>query len=164
MDYKNLLRDAYQLAYDESTDTSTKVGALLVDPIDGHILLSGVNSFTNPEMAANSENYERPRKYKVTEHAERAAIYKAARDGVQTRGAIMVATWACCPDCARAIVLAGIPLVVSDQRTYDMAPDRWKEELAIGIEILQGAGVTYYLHEGDISGVEALFDGKVWYP
>lgn len=164
MNYKDLMRDAYQLAYDESTDTSTKNGALLVDPNDGHVMVSGVNSFTDPEMASHPKNYERPRKYQVTEHAERAAIYKAALRGIRTRGLIMVCPWACCSDCARGIVLAGIPLVVAHKQAYDMTPERWKEEVLVGLEILYGSNITYYLYDGDIGGVENLFNGEVWYP
>ncbi len=164
MEYQDLMREAYQVAFNESTDTSTKVGAVLVDPVDGSIMVGGANSFTNPEMASCSQNYERPRKYKVTEHAERASIYKAARRGTATNGLIMVCPWACCADCARAIVLAGIPLVVAHQQAYDMTPERWRDEVAIGMEILEGSGVTYHLFDGDIGGVENLFDGKIWYP
>lgn len=164
MDYKELMREAYQLAYDESTDTSTKNGALLVDPIDGHVIIGGVNSFTDPEMASNPKNYERPRKYQVTEHAERAVIYKAASRGIKTKNLIMVCPWACCSDCARGIVLAGIPIVVAHKQAYNMTPERWREEVAVGLEILNGSGVTYYLYDGDIDGVENLFNGEVWYP
>lgn len=164
MDYKDLMRQAYQLAFDESTDTSTKNGAVLVNPIDGHVMIGGVNAFTDPNMATDAKNYERPRKYKVTEHAERAAIYAAAQNGIATKGLIMVCPWACCSDCARGIVLAGIPLVVAHKQAYDRTPDRWREEVAIGIEILQGAGVVYHLFDGDIQDVENLFNGEIWYP
>lgn len=164
MDYQDLLRSAYQLACDESTDISTKVGAMLIDPIDGHIMVGGVNSFTDPDMASDSQNYERPRKYKVTEHAERAAIYKAARRGIPTKGLIMVCPWACCSDCARGIALAGIPLVVAHKQAYEKTPQRWRDEVDVGMEILSGAGVTYYLFDGDINGVENLFNGEIWYP
>lgn len=164
MDYQDLMRRAYQIACDESTDTSTKNGAILVDPVDGEAMVAGVNSFTNSDMASESRNYERPRKYQVTEHAERAAIYKAAKRGIPTKGLIMVCPWACCSDCARGIVLAGIPLVVAHKQAYERTPQRWRDEVAVGLEILLGAGVTYHLFDGDISGVENLFDGEVWYP
>jgi dCMP deaminase len=165
IDYQDLMREAYQLAYDESTDTSTKNGAVLVDPVDGYIMVGGVNSFTDADMASESRNYERPRKYQVTEHAERAVIYKAARQGTATKGLIMVCPWACCSDCARGIVLAGIPLVVAHKQAYDKTPERWREEVIVGLEILEGGGVTYYQYDNEnIGGVENLFNGEVWYP
>ncbi len=163
MNFRPLLREAYRLAFDQSTDTSTKNGAILVDS-DGYILVGSVNAFTNPGMANDPRNRERPRKYKVTEHAERAAIYKAARAGISTSGLTMVCPWACCSDCARGIILAGIPLVVAHQRAFDMTPERWREEVDIGIEILRGSGVEYVLYSGEIGEVENLFNGEVWRP
>jgi dCMP deaminase len=164
MDYQELMREAYQLSHDESTDTSTKNGALLVDPVDRHVVLGGVNAFTNSDMASEARNYERPRKYQVTEHAERAVIYKAAKRGVCTEGLIMVCPWACCSDCARGIVLAGIKLVVAHKQAFAMTPARWQEEIDVGLEILEGGGVTYHLLDSEIGGVENLFNGEVWYP
>jgi dCMP deaminase len=164
MNYQELMRSAYLLAYEESTDTSTKNGALLVQPVDGTVMVGGVNAFIDPDMASDARNYERPRKYKVTEHAERAVIYKAAFQGFRTRGLIMVCPWACCSDCARGIVLAGIPLVVAHKQAYDKTPERWREEVAVGLEILEGGGVTYHLLDSEIGEVENLFNGEVWYP
>lgn len=164
MDYPDLMRDAYQLAYEESTDTSTKNGALLIDPVDGGVMLGGVNAFTDPDMASDSRNYARPRKYQVTEHAERAVIYKAAKRGIRTEGLIMVCPWVGCSDCARGIVLAGIKLVVAHKQMYDKTPERWREEIAAGLEVLEGGGVIYHLLDSEINGVENLFDGEVWYP
>lgn len=158
------LRYAYQRAADESTDTSTKVGAVLIDPINNHIVAWGVNSFTNPDQLRDPRNRERPRKYKVTEHAERASIFKAARNGICTDGLLMVSTWACCPDCARAIVLAGILAVYAHKKTYDMTPETWMPEIELGIEILKGSGVQYNLIDADVGGVEGLFNGEIWYP
>ena len=164
MDYREFMRSAYKLAYEESTDTSTKNGALLIHPVDETTMVGGVNSFADPDMASDVRNYERPRKYQVTEHAERAVIYKAAKSGIRTRGLIMVCPWACCSDCARAIVLSGIPLVVAHKQAFAMTPDRWQEEIDIGLEILEGGGVTYHLLDSEIGGVENLFNGEVWYP
>jgi dCMP deaminase len=164
MDYQKLMREAYLWAYEESTDTSTKNGAVLVDPVSEAMMVGGVNSFVNDDMSSDPRNYKRPRKYKVTEHAERAVIYKAARLEICTKGLIMVCPWACCSDCARAIVLAGIPLVVAHKQAFAMTPDRWREEIDVGLEILEGGGVTYNLLDSEIGGVENLFNGEVWYP
>ena len=162
--YQELMRRAYQLASEESTDTSTKNGALLIDPVDRGVMVTGVNHFAVPDMSSDLRNYVRPRKYQVTEHAERAVIYKAAQRGIRTDGLIMVCPWACCSDCARAIVLAGIPLVVAHKQASDKTPERWREEVDVGLEILEGGGVTYYLLDSKIGNVKNLFDGEVWYP
>lgn len=162
IDMRDLLRRAYQLAC-TSTDTSTKNGALLITR-EGVVVVDGVNAFTDGEQILDPRNYERPRKYKVTEHAERAAIYKAARLGIPTKGLLMVCPWASCPDCARAIVLAGIIRVIGHRQAYDKTPLRWQEEVAFGLEILRGGGVAYQMFDGQIGGVENLFDGRIWCP
>lgn len=162
MEIKDLLRQAYQLAH-ESTDTSTKNGAIIVTH-DGRFLVGGVNSFTDPNQFLDAQNHERPRKYKVTEHAERAAIYKAARLGIQTVGLIMVCPWASCSDCARGVVLSGLSLVIGHKQAYDKTPPRWQEEVTLGLEILRGGGVMYQMFDGHIGNVQNLFDGRVWYP
>jgi len=161
VEIKDLLQQAYLLAQRYSTDRSTKNGAILIRP-GGN--LWGVNSFTDYSQFLDCRNHVRPRKYKVTEHAERAVIYKAARLGIATLGLTMVCPWASCPDCARAIVLAGIPLVIGHRQAYDKTPPRWQEEVAFGLEILRGGGVTYQMFDGPIGGVENLFDEEIWLP
>ncbi len=162
IDYRHLLRQAYLVAQG-SPDTSTKNGALLVAS-DGRVIASGYNSFTDETQVCRPWNYERPRKYKVMEHAERAIIYRAARQGLTTRGLTLVCPWASCPDCARGIVLAGITLVVSHKQAWDRTPPRWYDETLLGREILQGGNVEFQMFDGKIGGVENLFNREVWKP
>ncbi len=161
--FRDLILTAYEVAFKESTDTSTKIGAVIIDN-NGKILVSGANAFIHPDMALDPKNHERPLKYKLTEHAERAAIYKAAFAGVPLVGQTMVCPWACCSDCARGIVLSGIQLVIAHQQAFDKTPDRWREEVALGINILESNGVSYTLYDGKIGGIENLFDGEIWRP
>ena len=161
--FRDLLLAAYVVAFNESTDTSTKMGAVIIDE-DGHVLVSGANFFIDPAMAHDPKNHERPRKYGITEHAERAAIYQAACLGIVLLNRTMVCPWACCSDCARAIVLSGIRLVVAHQQAFDLTPERWRGEEDLGMEILKSAGVRYTLFDGKIGGVENLFNGEIWYP
>ena len=60
------------------------------------------------------ERLERPEKYLWMEHAERNAIYNAARHGTQMQGCTLYVELLPCMDCARAIVQAGIREVVVD--------------------------------------------------
>lgn len=161
--FRDLMFHAYEVAFHESTDANTQIGALLIDD-NGQVLIEGANAFIDPAMADVPANHERPRKYKLTEHAERAAIYKAAMIGIPLQGLTMVCPWACCTDCARAIVLSGLKLVVAHQQAYDMTPERWQEEVNLGVEILEGGGVSYTLFDGEIGGVQNLFNGEFWYP
>jgi dCMP deaminase len=100
-----------------STDRSTKVGCAIVGP--GNVLLvSDCNSF--PEGVRDVEvRHQRPAKYKWTEHAERNAIYRAARRGISTEGCHMYLPWFPCMDCARAIVQAGITELVCHSPNLD---------------------------------------------
>lgn len=92
----------------KSKDQHTKIGAVIVGP-DGEIVSTGYNSLPRGINDFIPERYERPEKYNWMEHAERNAIYNAARIGVSTKGCEMYMTCGMsCIDCARAIVQAGI--------------------------------------------------------
>ena len=94
---------------------------------------------------------ERPLKYSCVEHAERSAIFDAVRggNGDRLKGATMVALWAACADCARAIIECQIGTVVThsfyrNDTERDHAGDRknWDEEIDIAFVMLEEAGVT----------------------
>lgn len=57
--------------------------------------------------------HQRPEKYLWVEHAERNAVYNAARLGLSTIGATAYITYGTpCSDCARALIQAGVKEVV----------------------------------------------------
>jgi dCMP deaminase len=66
--------------------------------------------------------HERPAKYSWTEHAERNAIYNAARLGISIQGCTAYINWFPCIDCARALVQVGISRLVA------LEPDREDEK------------------------------------
>jgi len=164
MNYQKLLRTAYEWAEKTSDDRSTKNGAILVNPCQNVPLLFGSNRFPHPSLAENEANHERPRKYAFTEHAERDVIYLAAKCGLVTEGLVMVCPWACCAECARAIVMAGITRVVAHKQAHDMSPERWQQPIEEGREILASRNVEYYLWDGEVGGVWNLFNGEMWRP
>jgi len=122
-----------------STDRVTKNGAILCQ--EGWNVVSGCNHHVNG-FGVSDEDHARPFKYDVTEHAERDVILKACRWGVKTEGLTLVANWVACPDCARAIVLAGIADVVCHGECMDRTPERWREKVALGLDILKHSGVN----------------------
>ena len=101
-----------------SRDTSRKTGCVFVR--GGQIVARGYNAFP-PCVHDTPARRERPHKYVFTEHAERRAIYKAAREGVILEDSIVYLTWFPCVDCARAIVAVG------SKRLFCYEPD-WSEE------------------------------------
>jgi dCMP deaminase len=153
------LRNAY-LAAKRSDDRSTKNGVILTTQ-DMEVI--GFNHFT-PGFGDKEEHHERPLKYSLVEHAEADAIHAAASLGVNTNGAIMFAPWAPCPDCARAIVGAGIAEVVCHKQCMDRTPERWLDMVRLGLDILKHGSVLLTAFDGEIGGVENLNNGEIWKP
>jgi dCMP deaminase len=96
-----------------SKDPNTKLGAVVVGPAH-EIRATGYNSLVRGIRDDVPERLVRPQKYLWMEHAERNAIYNAARHGVQMEGCSLFVELLPCMDCARAIVQAGIQEVVVD--------------------------------------------------
>lgn len=163
INYRQWLREAYQHAALMSEDTSTHNAAILLDPKTGDEVARGVNHYPG-----NFRNYpschKRPAKYEYVEHAERDVIYTCCRQGIQTRGLIMVCPWACCSDCARAIAFANIRIVIAHLQAFDRSPDRWKDSIRIGMDILREENVIYHLLDVEVGRCVNLFDGKEWAP
>ena len=154
------LRAAYTAAL-MSPDTSTRLGALIVQ--QGWNVSHGCNKFV-PGFGDSPEDYERPLKYAVTEHAERNAIFNAFRDGWNLTGLTLCCPWVACPDCARAIVLSGLSEVICHKECMDRTPERWRELVDTGLLILERGGVKVIQWSGKIGGVENLNNGEIWYP
>ena len=103
---------AYSIAK-KSKDPSTKVGAIIVDT-QHSILSTGYNVLPRGCIDDISERNTRPIKYAWYEHAERNAIYNAARvGGAPLAGSIMYTQGLPCADCMRGIIQAGISHVVT---------------------------------------------------
>ena len=152
------LRDAYRCAWSWSQDNNTKVGALIVDE-EGIIYTYGANVFIK-----GLETQEKPLKYKLIEHAEARAIHEAAKLGIGLDGKILVSTWACCSNCARAIVFSGIKKVITHGRSLARTPERWREDIEIGLSILAAGGVELELFYPEVGGCTNMFNGVEWRP
>lgn len=75
---------------------------------------NGYNGFPRTIDDERVARHARPAKYLWTEHAERNAIYNAARVGVAVKGCTIYVTHMPCTDCAPAIIQVGIKRVVVD--------------------------------------------------
>lgn len=140
-----------------SHDTSTQNGAVVVPATAAYVAI-GVNKIP-AAIQATPTRLERPEKYKYVEHAERAAIYRAARVGTPTSGATMYCPWYACTDCARAIILAGITEVVGHVKPRAATPERWTAEIVQAEAMLREAGVGMrWLAEP--LGVKIRFNGE----
>lgn len=112
MDDLYYMTEAYAAAAG-SKDRRKWVGACIVGP-DGEIVSKGLNGFPRGFPHDGDDRYHDDPALKdvLSEHAERNAIYNAARIGVSCKGCTMFATFHPCHECARAIIQAGIKEVV----------------------------------------------------
>jgi dCMP deaminase len=105
-----------------------------------------------PRLKAIKKRHERPDKYLWTEHAERNAIYAAARVGIPLKGCVIYVDWIPCADCARAIVQSGITRVIIDGRKFDEKLKfwmvRWHDHMKCSFVMFDEAGVDLNIWEG----------------
>lgn len=169
LSHKQLLLLAYGVAV-ESPHPSTQVGAMLYYPRSG----GGV---PYPETMGNNRIPSRlglgddsdawkdqDSRGIYVEHAERAAIYAAARQGICTDRLGMVATWAACVDCARAIIAAGISEVLTDARSLSRTTSDWMGTVMAGRELFKDAGVNLIYYESDFVLGEVRHGGLSFIP
>jgi dCMP deaminase len=121
-----------------SKDRSTKVGCVVVSPLRD-IKATGYNGFPRGIDDQVEERHERPAKYQWTEHAERNAIYAAARLGTSLDGCTMYVPWFPCVDCARAIIQAGIAELVAIEP--DSNDPKWGADFKLARQMLLESSV-----------------------
>lgn len=144
----------------KSKDQNTHCGAVIVGP-DNEIRSTGYNSFPrglNDNIAARQL---RPEKYLWIEHAERNAIYNAARMGTSIIDCTIYCTGYPCMDCARGIVQSGIKEVVFTDTHH--ANQKWaKDSLENVPTLFKETGVQFRIYEGPIiTKVVRKLDGRI---
>lgn len=163
--FKQYLEYAYRLAL-QSPDLSTQNGAVIVR--DNKILGQGHNTLPFG-VQITEERLQRPLKYAFTEHAERNAIFDAAKRGAPLQGAIMFCPWFACADCGRAIIQAGIRAVYGHKKMFDQTPDHWKESIEHSFTMFKEAGVQvgFYIENDDnppLNVPPIRFNEQLWKP
>jgi len=121
------------------------VGCVLLGK-HGEILASGTN--TLPTGCDHREDHiMSPGKYQWVEHAERSAIYGAARNGTPLGGSTAYTTLFPCCDCARGLIESGVSRVVS--YTPDLNDPRWGENFKVSLRMFSESGVDVAFLDGD---------------
>lgn len=123
-----------------SDDRGRKVGAVIVG--EGNTILStGYNGLPRGIHGDDEKRHTRldGEKYLWFEHAERNAIYNAARNGVSISGARLYSTLFPCADCGRAIIQSGLAELITlsppaGELTY-------LRSMEVSLEILREANV-----------------------
>jgi len=122
-----------------SKDQSRQVGCVIVGP-HNIVTAMGFNGFPRGLDDESDYRHQRPAKYLWTEHAERNAIYNAARNGISLADNRMYLPWFPCVGCARAIVQAGIIELIAVEP--DLTDPQWGQEFNVSIELFEEVGVT----------------------
>lgn len=145
--WKQYFVELAQLASTKSKDRSTKVGAVIIGP-NNEIRTTGYNGFPRKVNDDVEARHSRPTKYLFTEHAERNAIYNAARHGIALDGCTLYLNYVPCPcaDCTRAIIQSGIVKIIGPRIKFPGKGELWEESMRASTEMLDEAGVIreYY--------------------
>ena len=133
----------------KSKDKYTQIGAVIVGK-DGEIVSTGYNSFPRGLDDGLEYRQERPEKYYWFEHAERNAIYNAARIGVSTKGTtIYLSCGLPCADCARGIINSGIKRIFCE-RVDVTKGELWKESQERSWDMFMETGVKVCFYDDHI--------------
>ena len=111
------------------------------------MIATGYNGF--PANISDSFERYKNREFKLAAvvHAEKNALFNAAKNGSYTEGCTAYVTWPPCSQCAAALIQAGVVRVICPNP--DTAPERWKDNFLTANSLLYEAGLTviYYSEE-----------------
>ena len=128
----------------KSKDRSTKIGCVIVGP-NHEIRTTGYNGFCRGIDDEVNERHDRPTKYLWTEHAERNAIYNAARNGIRLEDCIAYVNGIPCADCTRGLIQSGVKKIVYpdiSKQTTKMPIDTYRA----AIEMMNEAGIEQLVY------------------
>ena len=151
MNWKNYFLNIAEQVKFKSKDESTQIGAVIVG-VDKEILSTGYNSFPRGLRDDLPERQERPQKYFWIEHAERNAVYNAARIGVSLKGSTIYLTSGLpCADCARAIINSGITTVYCKSECTTKNKEKWIESQEMSKQMLGECGVDVIYYDSNLT-------------
>ena len=137
----------------KSKDERTQIGAVIVGN-DKEIVSTGYNSFPRGIDDNIVKRQKRPEKYFWFEHAERNAIYNAARIGVSTKGCTMYLSCSLpCADCARGIINAGITRIFCERVDSMSKSPKWVESHERSWVMFEEAGVNVQFYDTESIGI-----------
>jgi dCMP deaminase len=130
-----------------SKDPSTKCGCVLVR--ERRIISTGYNGLPSSLSDKLDRYTDRDFKLSVIIHAEKNALFNAAKNGATTEGSTLYVTWPPCSQCASAVTQAGVSTVVCPDP--NSGPERWVENFTLANDLLYEAGVkVLYYSESDL--------------
>ncbi len=150
-----------------SKDEHTHVGSVIVDS-DNILVSTGYNSLprgVEPDPNRTRLSRDGGEKYFWVEHAERNAIYNAARRGINLKGCKLYVPWTPCNDCARGIIQSGISEVVIHQNGQDfydeLTNSKWTDAYERTYAMFRESGVKLRFEKCDVIVPEIYMNGKM---
>ncbi len=141
-DWDRYFLEICRVVASRSKDPNTQLGCVIVGPAR-EIRSTGYNSLPRRVKDDIPDRLQRPNKYLWIEHAERNAIYNAARAGTPLEHCTIYSELTPCMDCARAIVQAGIVQVVLDEeRCAKYSSAQYNPHFLLVGELFAEAGVS----------------------
>lgn len=126
----------------KSKDEHTQIGVAVVGP-DNEIRSTGYNSFPRGINDRVAVRQQRPLKYFYFAHAERNALYNAARVGTPLKDCVMYLTCGVpCADCAIGIINSGIKEIWVNWAKNETNSEKWAEHAKHSMIMFEEAGVT----------------------
>jgi len=123
-----------------SKEQGRRVGAVIIGP-DDEVRSTGHNGFPRGvnESIPSRHSRDTGEKYFWSSHAERNAIYNAARMGVSLKGCTIYVPWFPCCECAKAIIQSGIAEIVAYEP--DFTEPKWGLDHKNVLVMLKEGGV-----------------------
>lgn len=142
----------------QSKDESSKLGAVIIGP-DGEIRSTGYNGLPRGSQDDCPDRQQAPEKYFWFEHAERNAIYNAARMGTSLKDCVMYTQGTPCADCARAIIQAGIKKVIVHKQWNEQSSEKWADSAKRSKTLFKECLVTLEEWSGELTRPYSLQSG-----
>lgn len=120
-----------------SKDPSTKVGAVLVNPVKKTIIGMGYNGFPRGVEDTEERLTNRTLKYPIIIHAEENALLNAVSN---PENSYCFVTHHPCTNCAGKLIQSGIKRVYTRKPQENML-ERWKPQFDLSASILKEANV-----------------------
>ncbi len=130
-----------------SEDRDFQVGCVIVDP-EGHVVrATGYNGLPRGVSDTDDARFDRPsgEKFFWIEHAERNAVYNAARAGVSLAGCTAYVNRFPCADCGRALIQSGVTKIVAPP--IPRADGALDNSFQVSAQMLAEAGLTLIEYE-----------------
>jgi dCMP deaminase len=138
----DVMMERVKRAAETSLHRDIQVGAVIYDPRDMTTVSYGANNLTPGMDETEDRLHCHPLKDLYWSHAERNAIYSAARYGLTTDSMGIAVSWYPCAPCAQAIVNSGIKEMIATEPDWTSA--KWGSSWLAAEEILAKAGVAVH--------------------